>query len=86
LIFGTESEGNSTNYGHLISYGKWGLSDTNKKKIVIIGPWPVPSTKCSGLDDDDDDCDYDIESVNEFTEDTISDMLINVPVILNIYN
>jgi hypothetical protein len=56
---------------------------------VIIGPWPVPSTKCSGLDDDDDDddddcddddddCDYDIESVNEFTEDTIGDMLINV--------
>ena len=45
---------------------------------MIIDPWPVPSTKCSGLDDDDDDCDYDIESVNEFTEDTISDMLINV--------
>ena len=48
---------------------------------MIIGPWPVPSTKCSGLDDDDDDdddCDYDVESVNEFTEDTIGDMLINV--------
>ena len=27
---------------------------------------------------DDDDCDYDTESENEFTEDTISDMLINV--------
>ena len=45
---------------------------------MIIDPWPILSTKCSGLDDDDDDCDYDIESVNEFTEDTISDMLINV--------
>ena len=28
--------------------------------------------------DDDDDCDYDTESENEFTEDTISDMPINV--------
>jgi hypothetical protein len=42
---------------------------------VIIGPWLVPSTKCSGLDDD---CDYDVENVNEFTENTIRDMLINV--------
>ena len=31
-----------------------------------------------GLDDDNNDCDYDTESENEFTEDTISDMLINV--------
>jgi hypothetical protein len=26
----------------------------------------------------DDDCDYDVENVNEFTENTIRDMLINV--------
>jgi hypothetical protein len=31
-----------------------------------------------GLDDDNNDCDYDTESENEFTEDTISDLLINV--------
>jgi hypothetical protein len=40
---------------------------------VIIGPWPVPSTKCSVpvKHDDDDDCDWDTESENEFTEDTL---------------
>ena len=40
---------------------------------MIIGPWPVTSTKCSGpvKHDDDDDCDWDTESENEFTEDTL---------------
>ena len=39
---------------------------------MIIGPWPVPSTKCSvPVKHDDDDCDWDTESENEFTEDTL---------------